>query len=74
MDAGTILAEHPDQSLVKFFTSGILDDFRIGFNHPKESLWPAKKNMYCATQHPEVVDKYLAEEISHCRVAGPFTP
>ena len=59
--------------LVKFFTSGIADGFRIGFHHPKESLQPAKKNMYCATQHPEVVDKYLAVEISHRRVVGPFT-
>ena len=69
----TLLAEHPDQSLVKLFTSGIADGFRIGFHHPKESLQPAKKNMYCATQHPEVVDKYLAVEISHRRVVGPFT-
>ena len=70
----TLLAEHPNQSLVKFFTSGIADGFRIGFKHPTESLLPAKKNMYCATQHSAVVDKYLAEEISHHCVVDPFTP
>ena len=70
----TLLAEHPDHSLVKFFTSGIADGFRIGFKHPTETLRPAKKNMYCATQHPAVVDKYLAEEISHRRLVGPFIP
>ena len=30
--------------------------------------------MYCATQHPNVVDKYLSEEILQRRVAGPFFP
>lgn len=69
-----LLKDHPDQPLVKFFITGITDGFRIGFNHPQEPLRPAKKNMYCATQHSEVVDKYLTEEVSHCRVAGPFSP
>ena len=69
-----LLAAHPDKSLVEFFIAGITNGFRIGYNHPKEPLRPAKKNMYCATQHSDVVDKYLSEEISQRRVAGPFLP
>ena len=69
-----LLAAHLDKSLVEFFIAGITNGFRIGYNHPKEPLRPAKKNMYCATQHSDVVDKYLSEEISQRRVAGPFLP
>jgi len=69
-----LLTEHPNQQLVKFFITGITNGFRIGFNHSQESLRSAKKNIFCAIQHPEVVDTYLTEEISYCRVAGPFFP
>jgi len=31
----TLLAEHPDQSLVKFFTSGILDVIELVLTTPK---------------------------------------
>ena len=32
----------------------------------------AKRNLCCALQHPNTVEKYLAEEIALGRVAGPF--
>ena len=69
-----LFAVHPDQSLVEFFIAGITNGFRIGYNHPKEPLRPAKKNMLCATQHLDIVDRYLSEEMLQCRVAGPFLP
>jgi len=69
-----LLTDHPDQSLVNFFITGITYGFRIGFNCPPQPLVSAKKNMYCAMKHQEVVDQYIAEEISSHRVAGPFSP
>jgi len=32
----------------------------------------ATRNLECALQHPEVVSQYLAEELSHHCIAGPF--
>jgi len=52
-----------------FFTAGL-----FWINSTKEFLWPAKKNMCCVTQHPEVVDNYFAEEISYHCVVGPSNP
>ena len=69
-----LLTEHPNQHLIKFFVMGIANGFRIGFNYGEEFLRSTKKNMFCATQHPGVVDAYLSEEISHHRVVGPFNP
>ena len=68
----TLLAEHPDETLVKFFLTGIKLGFRIGFNHFPGTLRSAKKNLDCALHHPIVVDQYLSEELSCSRVAGPF--
>jgi len=39
----TLLAEHPNQSLVKFFTTGITNGFRIGFNHHKEACGQSRR-------------------------------
>ena len=69
---GTLLAEHPDETLIKFFLTGIKLGFRIGFNHFPGTLRSAKKNLDCALHHPIVVDQYLSEELSCGRVAGPF--
>ena len=37
-------------------------------------LSSSRRNLNCALQHPDVVDKYLTEELSYCRLAGPFKP
>ena len=39
----TLLADHPDETLVRFFIVGISSGFRIGFNHPEGTLSSAKK-------------------------------
>ena len=36
------------------------------------SLSPAKKNKPSANQHAEVIDQYLANEVSFGQVLGPF--
>jgi len=70
----TLLKEYPNQHLVTFFITGITDGFRIGFNSPPGPIVSAEKNLLGAIQHPGVVDQYLAEELSHHRIAGPFHP
>ena len=68
----TLLKEYPNQLLVTIFIKGITNWFRIGFNNPSGPIVSAKKNLLGAIQHPGVVDQYLAKELSHHRIAGPF--
>lgn len=65
------LASHPDQSAVRFVLDGLRNGFRLGFNHSRK-LKSAKKNKPSANQHAEVIDQYLANEVSLGRVLGPF--
>ena len=48
------------------------NSFRLGFQHSKK-LKSAKSNKASANQHSEVIDRYLANEVSLGRVAGPFS-
>ena len=48
------------------------NSFRLGFQHSKK-LKSAKSNKASANQHSEVIDCYLANEVSLGRVAGPFS-
>ena len=66
------LAQHPDQRLVAFVLDGLRNGFRLGFQHSKK-LKSAKSNKASANQHSEVIDRYLANEVSLGRVAGPFS-
>jgi len=70
----TLLKEYPNHHLVTFFITGITNGFRIGFNSPLGPIVSAKKNLLGTIQHPRVVDQYLAEELSHLCIAGPFYP
>ena len=65
------LATHPDQNLVSFVVEGLRSGFRLGF-HGQHRLKPAKRNKPSAFQHPQIIDDYLANEVSLLRVAGPF--
>ena len=47
--------------------------FRIGFNHASRRV-TAKSNMKSAHQHPEVVQKYMDNEVRLGRVYGPLRP
>ena len=66
------LSQHPDQHLVAFVLDGLRNGFRLGFQHSKK-LKSAKSNKASANQHSEVIDHYLANEVSLGRVAGPFS-
>ena len=68
----SLLAQHPHQDLVQYFTTGVSNGFRIGFRHSDSHFKRARKNMESAYAHKQVVDNYLQEELSLGRVAGPF--
>ena len=61
-----------DQHLVAFVLDGLRNGFRLGFQHSKQ-LKSAKSNKASANQHSEVIDRYLGNEVSLGRVAGPFS-
>ena len=67
-----LLTGHPNQELVRFFLTGISEGFRIGYNYTKFNCKSARRNLYGAVCHPEIVDQYLQNEISLGRVIGPF--
>ena len=67
-----MLASHPNWQLIEFFIAGLTDGFRIGFKEQPKPLRSAKRDLSCALQHPDTVQKYLTEEIACGRVAGPF--
>ena len=56
------LLEHPDSRLREYVVNGIREGFRIGFDYSTHSCKRARKNMSSALNHPEVVNKYIAEE------------
>ena len=62
------LAAHPDRSKVEF----IVNCLRTGFHKDIIQLRSADTNCSSALAHPNVIDKYLADEIQARRVAGPF--
>lgn len=43
----TLLAEHPDEILIRFFISRIISEFRIGFSQPLRALYSAEKLVLC---------------------------
>ena len=66
------LVKHPHQPLVGFFLTGISQGLRIGFNHSPDELKSTCRNLTGVLQHPQVVEEYLATEVLHHCVAGPF--
>ena len=64
-------AGHPNQQAVSNVLDCLQHAFHLGFC-PTGRLWVAKKNKPSAFQNPTVIDDYLANEVSRCRVAGPF--
>ncbi len=65
-----LLQDHP---FVDYLLSGMQFGFRVGFD-PSSKLRSAKSNIFSATKHPEVTQKYLDTGCSAGRVLGPFEP
>lgn len=66
------LSFHPDRQGVAYVVDGIRDGFRTGFIPESVSLTSTRRNMKSALEHADVIDAYLANEVSKTRVAGPF--
>lgn len=57
------LENHPNQLQVSFVLEGLSKRFRVGYNYPRK-LKSASRNRPSAYAHPDVVDAYLANEVS----------
>ena len=66
------LAHHPDRTKVQYVLDAIAHGFSSGFDPSRVALRSSLRNMRSATNHPDVIDRYLATEIAKSRVAGPF--
>ena len=63
------LREHSDREFVNSIADGIQHGFWLGFNY-SSSLRPARHNMPSAAAHPDVISKYVGDEVSG--IFGPF--
>ena len=63
----TQLISHPDRSKVDYLITGLREGFHIGFHADNVKLNSATVNCPSANEHPEVIDKYVSDEI----IAGP---
>jgi len=66
------LAAYPDSTLAQFFITGISSGFRLGCKPSLQKLRSSRKNLVSAHEHPEVVDKYLANKLKEARITSPF--
>ena len=62
------LEEHSDREWVEFLIRGIKYGFRLGHNQSKVAMEERGGSMYEATQHREIISKYLEEEVRKERV------
>ena len=67
------LADYPDKVAMAYILHGFCDSFRPGFKALSGSLKSASSKMQSAFDHVSLNDAYLATEVSHGRVVGPFT-
>lgn len=68
------LQDHPDSTYKHYILEGIRQGFRVGFRYGSYANQSTKKNMRSALDNPEVVDRYLANEVGLKRVVGPIVP
>lgn len=66
------LKDYDHQAMVEFFLSRISHGFWAGCDYTHGSLKSALQNLNCASQHKQVVDEYLENELHHNRISGPF--
>ena len=65
-----LLSNHPNPQFTATLISHLSHGFDIGYQgHRGDVCMP---NLPSALQHPEVIDKYVAQECAQGRIAGPF--
>lgn len=65
----SLLEGHPGLWFRNYVLQGVTEGFRIGYHGEQSRLQAKGNNLVSAEEHPEVVDKYLTEEIALERVA-----
>ena len=65
------LTMHPATQFAEFLLSGIGHGFRVGFERPHQ-LRSAPRNMSTASEHSDVVSRYVADEVKGRRTLGPL--
>ena len=58
-----LLAEYPDRRFVDHLMRGLREGFRIGCYASRQNLQSVSTNMSSAMLHPEVIQKYLQDEV-----------
>ena len=66
------LPPHPDKAYRDYLLKGIKEGFRVGCCYDSLICTRTKSNMRSAIRNPEVVEKYLANEVQLGRVMGPL--
>ena len=66
------LACHPDWANVHYLLNGIEQSFLWGFDSSLVVLRSSVRNLSFADDSPEVIDEYLAREVSNGSAARPF--
>ena len=64
------LVGHPSPDFVSYLLSGLREGFDIGYYGPEGGR--ISRNLLSAEQNPDLVDKYLQEEVKAGRICGPF--
>ena len=67
------LGTHPDKAFVRYISNGLRHGFRVGFQH-QSPLRSTTSNMPSALEHPDTVQRYIADELAKGRMLGPVTP
>ena len=65
-----LLKSHPDKEFTTYITVGIAQGFRIGCSRLSIKLKACKHNLLSASEYPQVVEEYLANELEHGRIAN----
>ena len=68
-----LLTKHPDRQFVNYLIRGLRGGFHVGCHASAQDLQSALTNMPCAIRHPEVIDKYLQDELE-CNRLVEVTP
>ena len=63
-----LLSEHPDRQFVGYVIRGLRSGFRVGCCSSAPELRSATSNMFSAVLHPDVINKYLREELEANRL------
>ena len=58
-----LLTKYPDRQLVDYLIWGLHNGFRIGCNASAQCLQSSFTNMPSADLHPEVIDRYIQDEL-----------